>query len=280
MRGPHEPERMKFTPSGKEQASAWLTAGLHRLMWSAGLFMPGVALQRGALTDPMQLASLMRGRSAPLLVSLLTVIAIGPWLNEQAVGLAIWEVLFTLVMLSGVAALRVKREQSAIAALLAVPAMACLWLRQIIPAVALTDAGIGLLTVFLLYAAATVLMHIFSEETVTMDTLSGALCVYLLIGLAWGGLYGLLYLQAPGAFGLTDAWTPAYGSGIAVDVPFDILVYFSFTTLTTVGYGDVQPLTGPARTGAMLEAVLGQFYLAVMVARLVGLHIAHTQRRG
>jgi voltage-gated potassium channel len=237
-------------------------------------------LERPVLAGPIRLAGLLRGRSAPLLVSLLTLVAVGPWLNERLVGLAIWELLFTLVMLSGIATLSIRRAQAVFAALLALPAVACLWLRQFIPAVGLTEAGLGLLTLFLLYAAATVLLHVFNEATVTMDTLSGALCVYLLLGLAWGGLDSLLYLQAPGAFRLPGGWTPVHPSGIVVDVPIDIMVYFSFTTLTSVGYGDVLPLAGASRTAAMLEAVLGQFYLAVMVARLVGLHIVHTQRRG
>jgi voltage-gated potassium channel len=225
-----------------------------------------------------RLPSLLPGRSVSLLVSLLTLLAVGPWLNEQLVGLAVWELLFTLVMLSGILRLSADRGQTLFAAFLALPAMACLWLRQFVPAVGLTQAGLGLLTLFLLYTAATVLLHVFRAETVTMDTLSGAFCVYLLMGLAWGSLDSLLYLQAPGAFRLPDGWTPTHRSGLVVDVPFNIMVYYSFTTLTAIGYGDVLPLAAASRTAAILEAVLAQFYLAVLVARLVGLHIAHTQR--
>jgi hypothetical protein len=224
------------------------------------------------------LLSLRQGRSVPLLVSLLALLAAGPWLNEHLVGLAIWELLFTLVMLSDIRRLSVKRGQALFAVILALPAMACLWLRQVVPAVSLTPAGLALLTLFLLYTAATVLHAVFSDETVTLDTLSGALCVYLLMGLAWGSLCGLMYLQAPTAFRLPEGWTPMHESGIAVDVPFNTLVYYSFTTLTTVGYGDVLPLADSTRTAAIVEAVLGHFYLAVLVARLVGLHIADTRR--
>ena len=221
---------------------------------------------------------LLQGRSAPVLVSLLTLLVVGPWLNERLVGLAIWELLFTLVMLSGIRRLSADRGQTLFAVLLALPTMACLWLRQFVPAVGLSQAGLGLLTLFLLYTAATLLLHVFSEETVTMDTLSGALCVYLLMGFAWGSIYSLMYLQAPGAFRLPDGWTPTHQSGIVVDVPFNIMVYYSFMTLTTVGYGDVLPQAAASRSAAILEAVLGHFYLAVLVARLVGMHIADTRR--
>jgi voltage-gated potassium channel len=225
-------------------------------------------------------ARLRRRHSVSLLVSLLALLAVGPWLNERLVGLAIWELLFTLVMLSGIHRLSTHPGQALFAVFLALPTMACLWLRQYVPAVGLSQAGLGLLTLFLLYAGVSVLLYVFGAETVTLDTLNGAFCVYLLMGLAWGSLYGLIYLQTPGAFRLPEGWSPTNESGITLDVPFNLLIYYSFTTLTTVGYGDVLPLAAPSRTAAMLEAVLGHFYLAVLVARLVGLHIAHSQRPG
>src|SRR5437660_12351647 len=96
------------------------------------------------------------GGSVALLVYLLTLLAVGPWLNEHLVGLAIWELLFTLVMLSGVIDLSGDRRQAFFAAILALPAMACLSLRQFVPAVGLAQAGLAVLTLFLLYVAATV----------------------------------------------------------------------------------------------------------------------------
>jgi voltage-gated potassium channel len=111
-----------------------------------------------------------------------------------------------------------------------------------------------LLTLFLLYTTATVLIGVFGEETATMETLNAALCVYLLMGFIWGGLYGLIYLLAPGAFHLPTGWTPSREQGIATDVPMNLMMYFSFTTLTTLGYGDVLPMSGSAGAAVMLEA--------------------------
>ena len=152
-------------------------------------------------------------------------------------------------------------------------------LRQLVPGVHLSQVALVLLTLFLLYTTVTVLLRVFAEETVTIDTLSAALCVYLLMGYIWGSLYGLIYLRAPGAFHLPMGWAPAKEHGIATDVPMNLMTYFSFTTLTTLGYGDVLPISGSARAAVVLEAVLGHFYLAVLVARLVGLHIADTRRQ-
>ena len=226
-----------------------------------------------------RLQGLVQGRSVYLLVSLLVLVSIGPWLTEDRVGRGLWELLLTLVTLSSIHMLGIKRGQALASGFLALPTLASLWLRQLIPAVGLSQVSLVLLTLFLLYTAATVLLQVFSEETVTMDTLSAALCVYLLMGYIWGSLYGLIYLLAPGAFHLPMGWAPAEEQGIARDVPLNLLTYFSFMTLTTVGYGDVLPITGSARAAVMLEAVLGHFYLAVLVARLVGLHIADTRRQ-
>ena len=76
---------------------------------------------------------------------------------------------------------------------------------------------------------------------------------------------------------LPAGWTPTHRSGIVVDVPFNIVVYYSFMTLDAVGNGDALPLAAACRAAATLEAVLGQFYLAVLIAQLVGLHIADTR---
>jgi len=225
-----------------------------------------------------RLQSFVHGRSVYLLVSLLFLVAIGPWLTETVVGRGLWELLFTLVTLSTIYLLGVNRSRALISGLLALPTLASLWLRQLVPAIGLSQVALVLLTLFLLYTTVTVLLRIFAQETVTMDTLSNALCVYLLMGYLWGSLYGLIYLLTPDGFHLPMGWTPAKEQGIATDVPMNLMTYFSFTTLTTLGYGDVLPISGSARAAVVLEAVFGHFYLAVLVARLVGLHIADTRR--
>lgn len=236
--------------------------------------------KRSIQVRPSWVPSILQERSLPLLVSLLALLAVTPWLDEQLVGSIVLELLFTLVMLGAIRRLSVDRGQALFGVLLALPTMACLWIREFVPIGGLSQAGLALLTLLLLYTGATVLLHVFREDIVTFDTLIGAFSVYLLMGLAWSGIDSLLYLQGPGAFHLPDGWRPTHESGITVDVPFNILLYFSFITLTTVGYGDVLPVSGAARTVAILEAVLGHFYLAVLVARLVGLHIADVRRRG
>ena len=107
---------------------------------------------------------------------------------------------------------------------------------------------------------------VLSEPTVTGDTLAGAVAAYLLIGITFGLGYGLLEQISPGSFRDT------LRAGRLVH-PAEF-IFFSFVTLTTVGYGDIIPWSGHARSLVILESVLGIMYPAVLIGRLIGLHIS------
>lgn len=111
------------------------------------------------------------------------------------------------------------------------------------------------------YAMTIVLLmrSMFKSRKVDEDTIVGGICIYLLIGILWGIAYLYFEHHNINSFNLEDD---------------DSLLYFSYTTLTTLGYGDIVPESNPVLMLAMFEAILGQVYLAIFVARLVGLHIA------
>lgn len=114
-----------------------------------------------------------------------------------------------------------------------------------------------------------------TARRVDYDLLSAALCVYALVVVLWASLFSLLELFSPGAFQYarsTEDPIMRFGSGDA-----SLALYFSLVTITTLGYGDVVPLTAGARSLAALEAFFGQAYVAILVARLVGLHIASAE---
>ena len=104
------------------------------------------------------------------------------------------------------------------------------------------------------------------------DTLQGAVAVYLLIGVTWTFAFALLELLEPGSFQLAD--NPA-----SMQDQFSRLIGFSFTTLTTLGYGNVHPVTPRADALATAEAIFGVFYVGVLVARLIGIQIAEHSLR-
>lgn len=113
--------------------------------------------------------------------------------------------------------------------------------------------------------------HVFSGTRIDRNMLYGALCVYLLMGLVWAIAYTLIFEFWPNAFhGL---------EGPAVLVTIDDFLYFSFVTLASLGYGDITPAVPLAKTLAYLEVIAGQFYIAIMVAGLVGLYMQDRERK-
>ena len=120
--------------------------------------------------------------------------------------------------------------------------------------------------VFVVYKQA-----VFAKGRMTADRVAGAVAVYLLVGLLWALVYGIISATDPEAFNGIDTFT-LEESGAQQD-----FIYFSFVTLTTLGYGDMSPVAPVARTLAWFEAVFGQLFLGVTIARLVSLEIAHKE---
>ncbi len=126
----------------------------------------------------------------------------------------------------------------------------------------------------LVFVAVLILEKILSGSGASIETLQAATCVYLLIGLIWVFLYSLIELAGVGEFQYPKGPSSAAWSDDGTRrSEFLRLLYFSYATLTTVGYGDITPAGGVARIGSVLEAITGQLYLAIMIARLVGMHI-------
>jgi hypothetical protein len=126
---------------------------------------------------------------------------------------------------------------------------------------------------FLLFTVGTLVRAVITARTVTWDTISAALVGYLFIGIIWTQVFCALELARPGSFAVSGS------SAGQLDDPRQrqvILEYFSFSTLSTLGYGDIVPVSRPARSLACLEAICGQLYLAVLVAGLVGMRGARS----
>ncbi len=109
---------------------------------------------------------------------------------------------------------------------------------------------------------------VFGPGKITVDRTAGAIAVYLLLGLLWSLAYGMLAATDPEAFTGLEAFTLEQ-SGAQQD-----FIYFSFVTLTTLGYGDMSPVSSLAKTLAYFEAVVGQLFLAVTIARLISLEVS------
>jgi voltage-gated potassium channel len=129
----------------------------------------------------------------------------------------------------------------------------------------------ALLTVFLTWAVFEILRGLFAAKVVREDDVLGALCGYLLAGSAWASLYALSELLAPGSFSVSPA---IQGDLADWHRRRALFTYFSFTTVSSLGYADVTPIRAPATTMVLVQAVFGQFYVAVVVAQIVGMRLA------
>jgi len=137
------------------------------------------------------------------------------------------------------------------------------------------DAGAYIVTViFLGMTIYAVFSAVLRAPHVDGDTIMGAVCVYLLIGFMWSNFYALIYMADPGSFSFPAHTLMGDGSII----PEFTFGYYSFVTLTTLGYGDVLPISFRARTLSWMEAVVGVTYMATVIALLVSRMIVGQQQ--
>jgi voltage-gated potassium channel len=127
---------------------------------------------------------------------------------------------------------------------------------------------------FILFVTLSELRSVLKQREVTGETICMAISVYLLLGFTWAFLYDVMFQLHPESFGGLPSAQP--GHPMELLHIFPILGYFSLTTLSTVGFGDITPLTLQARYAAVAEGITGQFYLAILVARLVGLQMTRS----
>jgi hypothetical protein len=212
-------------------------------------------------------------RSLTVLLLLLTVFTfvIVPLEDLGIVGQLLLAMVFSLLLISGVGAVAKGVLPTVGVGALVFTGLAVRWVRLSSGAgwLALPDALFSALVCALL--AAVVLAQVFREGPITAQRVQGAIAVYLLLGLAWAFTYEAIALRWPQAF--------TFSSG-ATDPSVDLsshFVYFSFVTLTTVGYGDITAVHPLGRSLATAEALVGQLFPAILLARLVSMELYYRQ---
>jgi hypothetical protein len=228
------------------------------------------------------MSTLRRRPFQTLLISLVLLLLLYPVLHDLGAELLLFDALGTLVFLAAFRVIFTERRLRRPAVLLGLPTLVGAWTGYVVPGLARVPVAAGfhaLAALFLAFTIATVLRNVYTAKDVSADSIYAALCGYLLAGLAFGHLYCLVELVTPGgAFRGSQELTAQLGEEGS---QLSLLSYFSFVTLTTLGYGDITPATGAARGLVIVEAVLGQFYVAVLIAELVGRRVAQavTDRR-
>ena len=208
-----------------------------------------------------------RGRFGSLLLVLSVTFIVGPLLSDEAQGVSGLSILYSVVMLVGIYSVSQNKKVLMGGLALALPALLFEWLSNFVVTTGFVVANMVLAGVFITYVTGVILYEVLDEDRVTMDTIAGGVTIYLLFGVGWVTTYAAVEHLQPGAF-LVQGQTLASLHG-ETQVRYSELSYFSFVTLTTLGYGDIVPTTPAARTAATAQAVVGQLYVAVFVARLV-----------
>jgi len=203
-----------------------------------------------------------------LFLSLLCLIWLSPLFGSTARIAIVLDLFYSFLLVSCIFAVSANRRNAVIASLLGLPFLAVTWgghyyLFGMGVYVLAASSGI----IFIGSIIYMIFRSIISQKSVSLEVIYGAIVIYLLVGVFFALCFGIMYLFDPGSF--------HFGSDLIADSRLRFL-YFSYVTITTLGYGDISPVAPIARSTAMLEAMVGQIYLVVLVAWLVGMHVSQS----
>lgn len=214
-----------------------------------------------------------RGKFFYLFFAQVLLLAISPYLEKPGLPVLLLRLLAAVSFLTAVYAVSEKRVHWICAILLGAPAavLNALWAFQVdtrieVPALILTIFFLG-------YALVILLRAVLRAQTVTLDTIYGAVSVYLLIAFLWSAGYILLETLHPGALVMNANMHHDHV------VNWSDCIFYSFVTLTSLGYGDIIPAIPQSRSLSILEAISGIMYVAILIARLVSLYSMSGTRR-
>ena len=220
-------------------------------------------------------------RHTLLLAAIIAAFLVRPFTGDSGVGPPLFSVLMILLLLMALYNIDVdelvgdreillaqRRRRSMIAWTLGAAAIAERLVSLFAPTHSFHMGGSGLFLLLLAYITWSELRAVLRQKEITPEVISMSISTYLLLGLTCGMLYIVLYDLQPNSFSF-GAVAPA-----SQQQAIPVLIYFSLTTLSTIGFGDITPITLQARYMAVAEGITGQFYLAILVARLVGIQMS------
>lgn len=192
--------------------------------------------------------------------------------RETTGVLALHSSVFSTFLLSGVAVALRSRAVTTVVAVFAAITLMVLWTSHIHPSATLAYIDTGFSLVFCVLLGAVILLQVIRSGVIDRHRIEGAVALYLLLAIIWTLAYELVALSDPGAFSFSVVT-------FQPQVLRARLLYFSIVTLTTVGYGDITPINPVAASLAALEAMIGQLFPVLLLARLVSMELYHRQQQ-
>ena len=216
-------------------------------------------------TSATLVETVSQSRFLILLVLILFTIVLTPFLDDFIETKILMDFFLTTIFIALIFAIRSSRSHVIVASILVLPLILSTWLPSFFESM---HAGLparifGVL--FFGYTFIIILQMIVRSTEISRETIFASIVAYLMIALMWAFLYLILEMMIPGSFAFPDK-----------DIRAETMrfEYFSFITITTLGYGDIIPLSNKASALALLEALIGQIYMVVLVAWLVGMHVS------
>jgi len=200
--------------------------------------------------------------------------AIRPY-NEGLIYLVFWEFFITFAFFSAIFNCKHHEKVKISAFLLAFPTLFFGWLELFRPSETIFAITIFLTIVFMILCTISTLYDVIRRAKVTLETLRGVVCAYFMIAFVFAYIYYLLEYLFPGSFHLLvrDPNFVTYSRDLSQ------LMYFSFITLLTIGFGDITATLDLSQTFVVIEGIIGQFYIAILVARIVAVYSISSDKR-
>jgi hypothetical protein len=227
--------------------------------------------RRQSTKQVMRRLGLGRFSTVQLLIVLAALLIAAPFVEELEGGHLILSMLFSLVLLAAVFAVANRKRSLTIALVLAIPAITARWINQLRPDLVHPAVFLVCALVLLAFVIGHLLYFILRAPVVNTEVLCASIAAYLMLGLMWTVAYWLVDQLTPGG-----AFSFNTNRGVQSMNGFTGF-YFSFITLSTVGYGDITPVSRAARWLAAMEAMTGLLYVAVLIARLVSIYSSTKQ---
>lgn len=211
-----------------------------------------------------------------LLIALLCTVFFAPMLQDYRIGIRVADLINGTVMVAGVFSAITKRIHILLLTGIAFLAITARFIDPFVDTTLTALIAEIMSFLFLLSVFAIILKDIFRTSIVSTDTLVGSICGYLILSTIFASVYAFIVILHPDSFLINTGLDGDQATLGEFSSHYGMTNYFSIITLTTVGFGDIVPQNTYARTVVSVEAITGQIYMTIIVARLVGLHISRS----